>query len=218
MRKLFLLSLVLILVACSNDDNSSQENRETSPSTTPEPTSVVASFNGPMLNPTVVGDDDCDIFPEEGEEADCGLEENPDVDDALPLPMNEQPVLGMMLNVPEGFEVLVFSDNEAVIETTDLEAHPGDFQILVHWATAEEVEQLLAGYTNLDYSQQHDQANAAGTLTGYTIPNGELGMVAMWVVDEGRYFVMEGSTVAGYWPLYAATFRQMAISIAMPDA
>lgn len=214
MRRLFVLICAGLLLAACNNKKEDQGNEDREPTAIPAPTSVVAGFDGPLLNPiTNNTSEDCLLNPEGG--SDCSVAVGHVEESAMPLPLTPQAVLDITLGIPADFEVLPVGD-QVSIETNDSEAHPGNFRVFVQWADAEGVDKLLASYTNLDLSHKAEQTR--GNLDGYTIPNAELGMVGVWQVESTRYLVLEGFVSPGYWPMYAATFQAMFDSVEIADA
>lgn len=212
-RWLLVLIFGFVLVGCGGDEDKDSEEAA-SPSSTPVPTSVLSGFSGPLLNtpdPNRHGED-CSIDDPDGS---CGVSVINIEENALPLPLGMQDVAGVMMGVPEGFDVVDNGADEVFIETEDDEAFPGNFFVIVEHGTADEVDRLLNQYVGLDYDRRADFQNEAGTLNGYRLPNGNLGMVAIVELDaEGDdYLMMQGIVVAGYWPQYEATFIEMAQSV-----
>lgn len=210
-RWLFSLTMVLILIGCSDKDSSDQK---VAPSETPAPTSALSVYGGPLLN-TPNPDhhaENCSINNPDGE---CGVAVGNVEENALPLPLISQNVLGIEMGIPEGFEILENNENEVIIETDDEETFPGDFFVIIQLGTANDVETLLNRYAKLDYDRQVDYENRSETLNGYRLPNSDLGMVAIVVLDQelDQYLMMQGIVLPGYWGKYEATFVEMTKSV-----
>ena len=213
----FLVILVLILVGCGGEDEDSEG--VASPSATPAPTSVLSGYSGPLLNTPNPDShaEDCSMDDPDGA---CGVSVIDIEENALPLPLVMQDVAGVIMGVPEGFDLLDGSADEVIIEAADDEAFPGGFFVVVGHGTADEVDRLLNRYVGLDYDRRAEFQNTAGTLNGYRLPNGNSGMVAIVELDEGgdSYLMMQGIVGAGYWPQYEATFIEMALSVELPSS
>ena len=211
-----MLMMILGLAGCDSDNENSAE--VATPVPTAAPTSVLSGYSGPLLR-TPDPDShagDCSIDDPNGE---CGLSVIDIQENALPLPLSMQDVSGVRMGVPEGFEVLEVGADKVIIETDDEETYPGDFFVIVERGTLADVNTMLNRYTGLDYDRHVDFQNEVGTLNGYRLPNGNLGMVAVVELasDDDQYIMMQGIVVAGYWPKYEATFIEMAQSVELPS-
>lgn len=211
MRSMVRISLLLlVLVACAKDEGKKTVDEVKSPSATPAATSLFTSFDGPLLNPiSNTGAEDCSLNPEAG--SDCTVPVGAVDGNALPLALKTESILEVDLGIPEGFEVLMMGER-ASIEAIHTDTHTGDFRVFIQWLDGAGVEKLLNSYSGLDMTQKADIHS--GDWTGYAIPNGNRGMVAVWLLDEDRQFVLEGFASPGYWPQYAATFNKMLSTIA----
>jgi hypothetical protein len=214
MRRWVLVVIVLGLAGCGSGDNDTTELESASP--TSAPTSILSGYSGPLLRTPDPAShaEDCSIDDPNGE---CGLSAIDIQENALPLSLTIQNLSGVMMGVPDGFEVVEAGVDKMIIETDDTETYPGDFFIIVEQGTSTEVNTLLNRYVSLDYNRRIDFQNHAATLNGYRLPNGDLGMVAIIELDGNtdQYLMMQGVVVTGYWPKYEATFIEMAESVVL---
>jgi hypothetical protein len=216
-RWFLVLIVAVVLVGCSSDDQEPEATKirlETA-----APTSFLAGYSGPLLrtpDPNI-HDGDCSIDDPDGA---CGISVSGIQENAPPLPLVLQNVAGVMMGVPESFQALESGVDRIIIETDDVETYPGDFFVIVERGTADEVDSLLNRYAGLDYDRRVDFQNESGTLTGYRLPNGDLGMVIVIELDSDAdmYMMMQGIVVSGYWPKYEATFIEMARSVELPSS
>ncbi len=208
------LMLVLALVACGDKDEKSETK-----SATPTPTlSVITNFTGPILNTGgIESGEACEEADPNDPDAACGVPGITDVEDAssnAPLPLTEQTAFGLTIGIPDGFAPLELN-NRLVISASDTAATPGEFTVIIRRVTAEELADYLTQIADLDATKQFDRENADNSLTGYVIPYGERGEVAVFGLADGQSLFINGFAAPGFWNTYSATFESMLDSLSL---
>lgn len=203
---------LLVLVGCRT---AADDNTDTTPTLAPtaSPTSLfaVGVFAGPRLNSapeSTIGD--CSLDPNA---TGCGVRTVVEVDDALPLPLEVTYWEGIAIGVPEGFETLDFNE-QLIIETTDTEAHPGNFTLIFSRQTAEEIDKALTDFADLE-NDRTVITNGLGE--GYTRLIGNRGIVGVWPLESEQFLFVRASVSPGYWPAYAATMSEIAATLRLAD-
>lgn len=211
-RILLLLALLVVLVACGGEDDENSDSQDNQPTPTVEmaaPTALGPSV-GVNLGQTDE-DDDCPLFPEEGDD-DCGPDTlGPVTNLDLEASMIEQEVLGVKLDVPQDFEKLESEDKVTFVPAEDkVEDYPGDVQINVEWMTAAELESLLENYVGLNEDERIEYSEP---VSGYTISAGDEATVGVWEVEEDRLLVIRGSATSVWHELYGELFTTVFTSV-----
>lgn len=202
------LMLMLVLVACDKDD------QPTKKSPTPTPTvSVITNFTGPILNSGGGSGEACGEADPNNPDAACGVPgivENSG--SSAPLSLMHQTVFGLIVGVPDGFSPVELS-SRLLISASDPATTPGEFTVIFRRVTSEELTGYLDQIADLDATKQFNRQNVDGSLTGYTIPYGERGEVAVFDLGEGQSLFINGFAAPGYWDTYSATFEAMLDSL-----
>lgn len=212
MRQLAIVfMLMLVLVACGKDDQSEEK------SPTPTPTlSVIADFSGPILNSGGSGSvEACGEADPNDPNAGCGAPQTSSIENSgssAPLPLTEQTTFGLTMGIPDGFAPVELS-NRLLISATDPANTPGEFTVIIRRVTTDELEGYLSQIADLDVTQKFDRHNDDESLTGYTIPYGERGEVAVFELTEGQSLFINGFAAPGFWNTYGATFEAMLDSL-----
>lgn len=204
------LMLMLVLVACDKDDPPEKK----SPTSTPT-LSVITNFTGPILNSGSGSGEACGEADPNNPDAACGVPGISSVENSgssAPLPLTEQTLFGLTMGIPDGFTPIELS-NRLLISATDPANTPGEFTVIFRRVTADELTGYLDQIADLDATKQFDRQNADGSLTGYTIPYGERGEVAVFDLGEGQSLFINGFAAPGYWNTYSATFEAMLDSL-----
>lgn len=194
-KRFLILILLLLLAACSED------KKDDTPSTTPTSTPVTAGYTGPLLGSSSL---------EESSECSAGggcsgsaSEVVEAVEESLPL--TEQTVEVFSLGIPEGYSPLVVAD-EVIITAVSAETI-GGFTVILRRVEEADLADILE-----KYEQPHFEAGTAienETLTGHSLPNSNLGTIALLRSAEGQMVFVEGFATPGYWPAFSVTFDAM---------
>lgn len=204
------LMLMLVLVACDKDDPPEKK----SPTSTPT-LSVITNFTGPILNSGGGSGEACGEADPNNPDAACGVPGISSIENSgssAPLPLTEKTLFGLTMGIPDGFTPIELS-NRLLISATDPANTPGEFAVIFRRVTSEELANYLDQIADLDATKQFERQNADGSMTGYTIPYGERGEVAVFDLGEGQSLFINGFAAPGYWNTYSATFEAMLDSL-----
>lgn len=193
-RILLITLLILILTACT------EKEKKESPS--PTPTSVTTGYTGPFIGSG-------DPTPEGCTEGGCGgaVEQVELVEESLPL--QTQTVAGFTLGIPEGYSPIVF-DEEVVISATSAETI-GGFTVILRKIS--DLEEITERFEQPDFETGTPIENP--TLTGNTLPNKQVGAIALLQSEDGQMVFVEGFASPGYWPAFTVTFDAMLKTITL---
>lgn len=193
MRKILMLLIILLLVACQQEEKNERKTEETA-----EPTPVTAGYAGPFIGGA--SGEESEGCTANGGCSGAASELVDFVQDSLPL--STQTVEGFTLGIPEGYSPLVVAD-EIILTAVDAETL-GGFTVVMRKIEAADLATILEKYEQPDFSTGKPIENE--TLTGHSLPNSNLGTIALLESAEGQKVFVEGFASPGYWPAFTVTF------------